>query len=204
MFTLASVFHLISNRPLLRLLYTALFHPLSPDVSGETVISAEGSVTRVDSEGKKCIRIDEPIVKGADERSTYPFGKKVEASSATDDDAECCVFVLSPALAEVLKYSSKGKRPGKTRPNPYRRALLQCLEVPHHMSDFRKLSVMTVDAALSLFNGNFLDDTLLGNDLDGDAELDKETGLPRYTVDVVSALCESLVNGRNGPFGTSP
>lgn len=198
MFTLASVFHLISNRPLIRLLYTALFHPLSPDTSGETVINSEGSVTSVDDDNKKTIRLDDPSLKGLDERLVYPFGGKVEASSAIDTEVESCVYVLAPALASVLKNPGQGK----TRPNPYRRALLQCLEVPHHMADFRKLSVMTIDAALSLFNGHFLAETLLGNELAAEAEVDKEWGLPRYTVEVVSALCESLVNGRNGPFGT--
>lgn len=128
MFTLASVFHLITNRPLIRLLYTAVFHPISPDVSGETVISAEGSVTRVDESGRRSIRVDDSIVRNSDERLTYPFGGKVEAATI-DNEVESCVFVLSPALAELLQCSGKKSSVGKTRPNPYRRAILQCLEV---------------------------------------------------------------------------
>lgn len=80
---------------------------------------------------------------------------------------------------------------------------LTFFKVPHHMSDFRKLSVMTVDAALSLFDGQFLTETLLGSDLADGAEVDKESGLLQYTAEVVAALCGSLLNGRNGPFGRS-
>lgn len=206
MFTLASVFHLITNRPLIRLLYTAVFHPLSPDISNETVVNAEGSVTRVDANGKKTIRVDGPVLKGGDEKVTYPFGgKKSEASSlyveSEENQFESCIFVLSPALAEVLSYSGQVRPLAtfKTRSNPYRLALLQCLEMPHHMADFRKLSVMTVDAALSLFDGKFLSETLLGGDLGSGAS----TELPKSATEVILALCGCLVNGRNGPFGTS-
>ena len=180
-------------------MYTALFHPLSPDASGETVVSAEGCVTTVDSDGKTTIRIDEPIL---DERSAYPFGGKKEAPSSIDNDAESCVFVLSPALSEVLVYTGKdAASPPNTRPNPYRRALLQCLEVPHHMSDFRKLAVNTVDSALSLFDGRFLAETLLGNDVAHLIRKSDANGLPKCTSEVVSALCGSLVNGTPGAFG---
>ena len=201
LFTLASVFQLISNRPLIRLLYTALFHPLSPDSSGETVIGAEGCVTRVNDDGKKEIRVDSPLDKDEDERLSYPFGGKEQASFAIDHDAESCVFVLSPALAEVLKLTSGTKNQAhfsKLRPNPYRRAILQMLEVPHHMSDFRKLSFHAVDAAVSVFNGEFLAATLFGKDIGG-----SEVESTKYTKEVVDALCEGLVNGKPGPFGKS-
>lgn len=203
LFTLAAVFHLISNRPLIRLLYTALFHPLSPDASGETVISAEGCVTQVNGSGKRSIRVDEPHSKGSDERRSYPFGGKEQVFSDIDSDDESCVFVLSPALADVLLFggnTKNGLAPSNTRLNPYRRAILQCLEAPHHMSDFRKLSVNTVDAAISCFDGKFLGDTLFGKELakPGSSSYDRRNCMN----EVVSALCEGLVNGKPGPFGT--
>jgi hypothetical protein len=197
LFTLAAVFHLISNKPLVRLIYTALFHPLSPDASGETVISAEGCVTQVDENGNKVVRVDGSTYKDSDERTTYPFGGIEQASSAIDHHNESCVFVLSPALAEVLKCAPgtvSTSPPAHTRKNPYRRALLQMLEVPHHMSDFRKLSFHTVDAAISVFDGKFLVDTLLGNVI-------SEPASTNYLKEVVAALCEGLVNGVPGPFG---
>ena len=199
LFTLASVFHLITNRPLLGLLYTALFNPLAPNASGETVISAEGCVTTT-IDGKTTIRIDKPIAKKSGERETYPFGGKEneKASSSFNPDVESCVFVLSPALAEVLQLSGgMNGSLANTRPNPYRRALLQCLEVPHHMSDFRKLAVHTFDAGISLFDGEFLVETLLGKDsasFGGDVE-------SKLMKEVVTSLCASLVNGKPGPFG---
>lgn len=200
LFTLAAVFHLISNRPLIRLLYTALFHPLSPAATGETVISAEGCVTGVDEQGNKGIRIDGPACKDGDERTSYPFGGKEQVSSAIDHDAESCVFVLSPALDAVLKLAPGTKDAASlstTRPNPYRRAMLQMLEVPHHMSDFRKLSFNTLDSAVSLFDGDFLVDTLLGKGISDRSNSDST----KYMNEVVSALCEGLVNGKPGPFG---
>lgn len=200
LFTLAGVFHLISNRPLLRLLFCALFHPLSPDSSGETVISAEGCVTRLDENGNKVIRVDDPSSKSNSERISYPFGGKEQAPSLIDHEAaENCVFVLSPALAEVLKVGGGDYQPPptNTRKNPYRRAILQMLEVPHHMSDFRKLSFHTVDAAVSNFDGTFIVDTLLGRGV-----LSSKADLADCLQEVVAALCEGLVNGVPGPFGT--
>ena len=189
-----SVFHLISNKPLINLLYTALFHPLSPDASGETVISAESCVITVDEAGKKDIRIDKPISKQDNEGKIYPFGGQETMSSQLDHDAESCVFIFAPALSEVLSsLDNKDSAPlSKTRPNPYRKALLQCLEVPHHMSDFRKLAVNTVDAALLLFDGKFVSNTLLGKGGPEHSKLMEE---------VVYPLAASLVNGKPGPFG---
>lgn len=184
----------MSNKPLLNLLYTALFHPLSPDASGETVISAEGCVTTIDDTGKKDIRIDKPLSKKDNERKVYPFGGQETVSSEIDHEAESCVFIFAPALSEVLSFvDSKESAPlSNTRPNPYRKALLQCLEVPHHMSDFRKLAVNTIDAALSLFDGQFVSNTLLGSDGPEHSNLMQE---------VIYPLSASLVNGKPGPFG---
>jgi len=193
LFTLSAVFHLVTNKPLIRLMYTALFHPLSPDASGETVISAEGCVKTISKSGKKEIRIDLPS-KAGDEREAYPFGGEETASSAIDHDVESCVFVLSPALSEVLKNTGgkDGRSLSNIRPNPYRRALMQCLEVPYHMADFRKLSVNTVDSALSLFGGEFLAESLLGIN---------EPEHPKLLKEVIFPLAASLVNGKPGPFG---
>lgn len=195
LFMLASVFHLVTNSPLIRLLYTALFHPLSPAAAGETVISAEGCVITIDENGKKDIRIDELFNKKGQEREAYPFGGQETESSQIDHNlAESCVFVLSPALAEVLSFTGgTDDTLSNTRANPYRKAILQLLEVPHHMSDLRKLSVCTVDAAISKFSGEFLASTLLG--ING-------TEHTKLMNEVVFPLSASLVNGKPGPFGT--
>lgn len=193
LFTLASVFHLMTNRPLLRLLFTALFHSLSPDSTGETVVSAEGCVTTVNDNGTTAIRVDKETARSCSERETYPFGGNAneKASPFIGRNAEeRCVFVLAPSLSSLLE---AGLAPVvNTRPNPYRRALFQFLEVPYHWSDFRRLTIGTVDAALSLFDGQFVAETLLGQDST------HGTGDVTLLNEVVAPLCASLLNGRPG------
>lgn len=176
LFTLASVFKFQSNRPLLRLLFTVLFHPLSPDSTSAPTVRSKLEVATVDSNGRKCIRLDrvypadEPI---PDDRTTYDFGtsplcrRRSKANLlATGGDTEECVFVLAPALAEVLEFQGEDiALIARTRPNPYRRSLLQCLTVPDDMSDIRELAVCIFDAALSSFDGNFISKILFGTDL---------------------------------------
>jgi hypothetical protein len=173
LFTLASVFQFLTNHSLLRLLFTALFHPLSPDsTSAPTVRSALEEAT-VGADGKAKLRLDDKhshvgLIPNA--RTTYAFGKhsKTQRKDASDgrEDADECVFVLSPALAEVLEFVGQDVALlAKSRPNPYRRALLRFLDLPHEITGIRELSVCTMDAALSIFDGKFLADILFGSDL---------------------------------------
>jgi hypothetical protein len=176
LFTLGSVFKFLSNRPLLRLLYTVLFHPLSPDSTSAPTVRSKLEVATVDPRGRKCIRLDrvypvgEPI---PDDRTTYAFGtspmsrRRSKANLvAMGGDNEACVFVLAPALAEVLEFRGEDiALIARTRPNPYRRALLKCLTVPEDMADVRELTVCIFDAALSAFDGNFGSVILFGSDL---------------------------------------
>jgi hypothetical protein len=173
LFTLASVFQFLTNHSLLRLLFTALFHPLSPDsTSAPTVRSALEEAT-IGADGKATLRVDEEhsrvgLIPNA--RTTYAFGKhsntpRKDASDGQEDAVEC-VFVLSPALAEVLEFDGRDVALlAKSRPNPYRRALLRLLNIPHEITGIRELSVCTMDAALSIFDGKFLADILFGTDL---------------------------------------
>lgn len=176
LFSLASVFHLITNRPLLRLLLAALFHPLSPDATAETVIQARPDVACAGPNGSLTVRIDEAVpdptkLIGDEKRYSYLFGEVTGQRSrmldsrfqpAREDDI--CVFVLSPALAYVLE----GKADNistivKTRRNPYRRSILRCLMgdgVSLHMKD---LALLTFDAATQKFDGKFLADLMFGS-----------------------------------------
>jgi hypothetical protein len=167
LFTLASVFQFLTNQPLLRLIFTALFHPLSPDsTSAPTVRSALEEAT-VGADGRATLRVDEENSHGGlipNTRTTYSFGKhsKNPRKEASDE----CVFVLSPALAEVLEFAGQDVALlAKSRPNPYRKALLRFLDIPHEITGIRELSVCTMDAALSIFDGKFLADILFGSDL---------------------------------------
>jgi hypothetical protein len=175
LFSLASVFYLITNRPLLRLLLTALFHPLAPDASTETIIQARPDVACTGSDGKLNVRVDEVVPNpslliGDERRYSYSFGEVTGQRSRMNDssqslrDEDICVFVLSPALAYVLE--GKGDYLStivKTRPNPYRRSVLQCLVGGEVASHLRGLAMLTIDAAVSKFEGRFLGDLIFGS-----------------------------------------
>lgn len=178
LFTLATIFKFVSNRPLLRLLHTVLFHPLSPDSNSAPTVRSKLEVASVDRNGRNCIRLDEVNYPRDElipnERATYAFGTTLTnrraSSRSIDPDAEgekeACVFVLAPALAEVLEYRGQDMAlVARARPNPYRRALLKCLTVPEDMSDIRELAVCTFDSVLSIFDGNFNATILYGTDL---------------------------------------
>jgi hypothetical protein len=177
LFCLAAAFQFLTNPPLLRLLFTAVFHPLAPDASGETMIRAKADVACLGPDGKPAIRIDpvddEGKVVCESERSTYVFGKitgrketsgKSNGSSVTND--ETCVFVLSPALMEILEFKGEnGLLVARSRHNPYRKAIFQCFTLSKEVSDLQTLSVIAVDSAVSVFDEKFLADMLFGLDI---------------------------------------
>ena len=179
LFTLASVFQFLSNRALLRLMYTTLFHPLSPDSTSVPTVRSRLEVSTVDYRGRRTIRLDPAQLESElipNERTTYEFGtdprnrrrSKTKLTPEEEDDETCekCVFVLAPALAEVLEY--RGQDFGliaRAKRNPYRLALLHCLQVPDDFSDMRNLAVCVFDSALKLFDGTFIAQILYGIDL---------------------------------------
>jgi hypothetical protein len=178
LFTIANVFESLSNPALLRLLYTALFHPLSPDATSVPTVRSNLVVSVLDDKGHATIRLDSlrnnegPI---PNDRSTYLFGttpnnRRLSRTKGPDlamlEDKEVCVFVLAPALAEVLEFD--GHDMGliaRTRTNSYRVAFLQCFDVPHEFSEVRSLAACAMDAAVSCFEPKFAADIMLGSDL---------------------------------------
>ena len=178
LYTLASVFKFQSNRPLLRLLFTVLFHPLAPDSSSAPTVRSKLEVAEIDLNGRKSIRLDvsyplgEPV---PNERTTYDFrtdpanrrrARSSDGVTQTGGDSEACVFVLAPALAEILEFRGEDiSLIARTRPNPYRQAFLKCLSVPDDMSDIREIAICTFDSALSSFQGDFGGAVLFGTDL---------------------------------------
>lgn len=178
LFCLAAAFQFLTNPPLLRLLFTAVFHPLSPDAAGETMIRAKADVACLGDDGKATLRIDrvnesgETIIDGA--RETYIFGtvtgrKEISGrcgESQGNDFNDACVFVLSPALSEILKFSGQdGGLVARSRHNPYRKAIFQCFTLNKEVSDLQDLAVMAVDSAISVFDEKFLADLLFGLDI---------------------------------------
>jgi hypothetical protein len=186
-FSICAVFNFITNQPLLRLLFVSLFHPLSPDTTGQTMIRAKADVACLAPDGNLMIRVDPSDKTTKNEtnskttknetnsdRSTYLFGtvtgkKCLSANTSYDpDDNDTCVFVLSPALVEVLEYRGEQEKVGvvaRTRHNPYRKAIFKCLLLSREMSDLQPLAVLAIDAAVSVFEEKFVSDILLGLDL---------------------------------------
>lgn len=226
LFTLTCLFQCLSNKPLFRLVFTALFHPLSPDTSKNPTLRSKLQVASKDANGMDCIRVD---TVSDDERQTYEFGTDVanrrESSQeliTVEDDPKACMFVLSPALAEVLEYRGEDyDLLVRTRANPYREAILSCLQVPADMEDVRKLAACTMDGALSALSN--CSHILYGTDLkrfQADTPLDEQMldskaahegndrglGIPNhgrqessfnpgnkdFAAEVVSALCTAV------------
>lgn len=207
LFSLASVFHLLTNRPLLRLLLTALFHPLSPDASAETVIQARPDVAcKTGPNGTLNVRVDEVVpdpsrLIGDERRFSYSFGEVTGQRSRMDDSRQparedICVFVLSPALAYVLEgKAGKFTTIVKTRRNPYRRSILHCLMgdgVSRHM---KEMSLLTVDAAASKFDGKFLGNLIFGSGMKSHRD---EIPMDERNVDSRSAYVDTNRNMGGG------
>jgi hypothetical protein len=175
LFCLAAAFQFITNQPLLRLLFTAVFHPLSPDANSEMMIRAKADVACMCENGKAAIRIDPVDDEGKmiceTDRSTYVFGtvtgrKDKCGKTSKDTTEETCVFVLSPALMEILEYRGKdGGIVARSRHNPYRRAILQCFALSKEVSDLQAQAAIAVDSAVSVFDEQFLADILFGLDI---------------------------------------
>jgi hypothetical protein len=175
-FSLAAVFQFVTNPPLLRLLFTALFHPLAPGATGEAMIKTDPDVATMDNDGEIHIRIDpfdgngQMITKN--DRSSYAFGtgseEKCKSSNSrlSGDPDGCCAFVLSPVLAGILRFQGDdGALVARTRNNPYRRAIFQCFTLSNQLSDLQPFSVLAVDSAFSTFDKKFLSDILFGADV---------------------------------------
>jgi hypothetical protein len=178
-FALSGVFHFVSNPALLRLLMTALFHPLAPDSSSEVMIRAKPDIACIDDEGNMTLRTDGTEIVAnrglvRKEASPYSFGSitghKTTKTSSMEDSAvfsldgdPSCVFVLAPALTEVLEGEAGDvSLISKTRPNPYRRAILECMSGGPEMLHLRQLSVLMFDAMVSRFESKFASDMIFG------------------------------------------
>ena len=175
LFCLSASFQILTNPPLLRLLFTAVFHPLSPDATGETMIRAKADVACMGPAGEAIIRIDRVNENGlminSNDRETYIFGtitgrKEISGKRESQPLKDTCVFVLSPALSEILKFSGQdGLIVARSRHNPYRKAILQCLTLNKEVSDLPALAVMAVYSAVTVFDEKFLTDILFGLDI---------------------------------------
>ena len=179
LFTMAAAFQFLTNPPLLRLMFTALLHPISPDSTTVPTVRSTLQVANVDIHGRGTIRVD-TYIEGdivSDSRASYPFGtNEIDRASSwqmgkkiamEDGDEEACVFVLAPALAEVLEFRGQDySLVSRTKPNSYRKALLQCVEMETpEFAHVRDLAVCTLDAAISRLNPKLAADLIYGVNL---------------------------------------
>ncbi|CAJ1966712.1 unnamed protein product [Cylindrotheca closterium] len=175
LFLLTAVFQFVTNRPLLKLLFTALFHPLSPSSTGETTIRVDPEIVCLDKDRNIVLRVDlqnDDSQEAKINRETYDFGissatkRSSGKSRSIENSSDSCVFVLSPALAEILRFNGEdGALVAKSRNNPYRKAIFQCFALSSELSDLSPLAVFPVDAAFSALDGEFVSDIVFGVDV---------------------------------------
>ncbi len=169
LFTVAACFHFLEHPALLKLLWTALFHPLSPDSTSVPTIRAQLQVESVNGAGRPCLRMDSPHALNMNSRETYPFGSRVTDTGLPDVSAdEACVFVLAPALQQVLAFRGDDLALiARTKPNPYRQAWLTCLQpsTSQFSLTLRHLAIGTLNAAVQALPVSLVSPVLLGTDL---------------------------------------
>ena len=177
LFSISAVFRFVTNQPLLRLLFVALLHPLSPDSTSQTMIRAKADVACIGQDGNVTLRVDQLDDNGQianlSDRSTYVFGavtgKRCSVGQAnTAGNSDTCVFVLSPSLREILEYRGEKENVAliaRTRHNPYRKAIFNSLCLSRAISDLPALAVLALDSAVSVLSEDFVADILLGLDL---------------------------------------
>ncbi|GAX17820.1 hypothetical protein FisN_18Hh020 [Fistulifera solaris] len=169
LFTIAACFHFLEHPALLKLLWVAFFHPLSPDSTSVPTIRAQLQVESVNEAGRPCLRMDSPLTVNLNSRETYPFGSRFTNAELPDVSAEeACVFVLAPALQQVLAFRGDDLALlAKTKPNPYRQAWLTCLQpsTSQFSMTLRHLAIGTLNAAVQALPVSLVSSILLGTDL---------------------------------------
>ena len=134
----------MSNKPFLRLVATALLHPLSPDSSSrprhvKLRPTRNGDLRKENNDvlsddhaspsnlSSSLNSLSSPSSFSPSHRRSFAFGRRHslladdDSSSQTSDD-NIATYVLAPALADILDGDCVN-----TKPNPYRRVLLACL-----------------------------------------------------------------------------
>ncbi|GKY95100.1 hypothetical protein MPSEU_000474000 [Mayamaea pseudoterrestris] len=167
--TLGALFHTITNMPFLKLVFTALLHPLSPDTSTLPTIRSRLERSTLEN-GKNAIRLDIRAVGEPSDKSSYAFGRekpgddKRQALDPRDvKDVDASVFVLAPALADVLELNSETTCTHAVSDfNPYRLALFAFLHVSDPLAEVRELALGVLDAALSAIDSRLISETLFG------------------------------------------
>ncbi len=187
LFLASAVFHTLTNKPLLHLILTALFHPLAPVSEGGLIVKAKPEVvSRSSSTGQVCVRAD------SDASNFYAFGQDSGGDSEDDgkpdtqgDNDQTCVFVLAPALSNVFQSTVDPSHCAPdTKENPYRRAMLACLGGTDGMAALQTLAFFITDAAFSTIDQRFTSKIILGAGIKSPT-----TFVGNYVLETISALC---------------
>mmetsp|Transcript_28707 Transcript_28707/g.83197 ORF Transcript_28707/g.83197 Transcript_28707/m.83197 type:complete len:1473 (-) Transcript_28707:109-4527(-) len=189
LFLASAVFHTITNKPLLHLLLTALFHPLAPVSEGGLIVKAKPEVlSRSSSTSQVGVRAD------SDASDFYAFGKNPGHHNEDDnksqgDGDQTCVFVLAPALSNVFQSTVDPSHCApETKENPYRRAMLACLGGTDGMSALQALAFFTTDAAFSTMDQRFTSKIILGAGIKSPT-----TFVGNYVLETISSLCVGVM-----------
>ena len=231
LFGMASIFHVISNKPLLHLLLTALLHPLAPDPSVGFMVSRNQQILTVNKKGKFQIHVESIMSafrKSSSIPESYKFGTedivrnmenmKIEKNMNCITSGKKCTFVLSPALADVFEGAICGKIPSmvKTRTNPYRRVFLACLAGTAGMTTLQPLAVLVLDAVLSSLSKRVLNEILFGAKIVTNVENNfmkapknpkskntnsAQSTSPNYMVEVIASMCVSVMTAKTSVNG---
>jgi len=219
LFGLSVIFHTVSNPTFRHLLLTALLHPQSPEASGGVVITTPPQVTlparsKTGDSGTSKFQLEVRSERNQERQSkdsedfqqhvnVYTFG--TEPGVAKDDDVDSgssCVFILAPALVDMLRNNTSLADGIKdmqithpnTRPNPYRAILMSSISGSDDMVSLQSLATAALHAAVSLVDGSIVQKImfpgstghLTSNTLDpSNDDVVKET---------LRCLCKGIVN----------
>eukprot|EP00590_Aulacoseira_subarctica_P009634 CAMPEP_0172433464 /NCGR_PEP_ID=MMETSP1064-20121228/68222_1 /TAXON_ID=202472 /ORGANISM="Aulacoseira subarctica , Strain CCAP 1002/5" /LENGTH=746 /DNA_ID=CAMNT_0013181387 /DNA_START=156 /DNA_END=2393 /DNA_ORIENTATION=- len=151
------IFNTITNTHLLRLVFTALFHPKAPDEnSTETIAVKPSVVAHVGDELQLRLDCFSNIT------VNYDFGR---SSPSHPGGKGVCIFAFSPSLSKILD----GIGMAKTRANVYRKIMLMFLTEKNE-SDLQKAAILPFSAAVEAL-GEFSEEILYGQSMKSAEEL---------------------------------
>ncbi|KAL9179663.1 hypothetical protein ACHAXT_008953 [Thalassiosira profunda] len=217
---LSVIFHTVSNPTFRHLLLTALLHPYSPEASGGIVISTPPHITlpKRTSDGECCgydlqleIRTEENQAQASRESeafqrevNVYAFGTRPreseegEEGDTTLDFANTCVFILAPALVDMLRSnispSQTESESATTRSNPYRTILLSAIAGTEEMVSLQPLAIAALHAAVSSVDSATAQKIMFvsRSDCDQNGTTAKPNSLD--VKDTLRSLCRGIVN----------
>lgn len=226
LFGLSVIFHAVSNPTFCHLLLTALLHPLSPQASGGLVIICPPQITvpvdandergavahgnvpleiRMEKNQSRLSKLDEEFQQIV---PVYNFGTtsksssedKEDKESKNDDASNTCIFILAPALVDMLRNhtglstsvkmsNSTTGESTPTRPNPYRNILISAIEGSEEMVSLQSLAVAAIQSALLS-----VETPVFRRILFASKQINENGDNDGCVVETMRVLCQSVVN----------